>query len=212
MKYCSVCKQEYSADQQTCHCTEVEPETSGLEEDLYTGRIVDGRFNVLSKLGAGRMGCVYLAEQCDVKKKVAIKILKPEYAVNPVYVKLFCSAARSAAGLQHPNLVTVIDFDQTNDGCLFIVMDYIKGESLRKLIEKTGRLQIDRAARFGKQIAEGLAAAHRRGLLHPDIRPENILILDDGETVKVTDFAIPRIEDVNSIDPHEPFTSSIGNA
>jgi serine/threonine-protein kinase len=143
------------------------------------------------------MGSVYLAQQVDVGKQVAIKILKAQFALDPNYVKLFCRTARLAAGLKHARIATVLDFDQTAAGCLFVAMDYADGESLRQVLGRVGCLDIGEALRYGEQIAEGLAAAHRRGVIHRDLRPENIMILRDG-AVKIMDFAIPRVEDVGS--------------
>ena len=198
MKCCQVCKQEYVADRKTCRCVEAPVIEARAEEDRYTGRMIDGRFEVLRKLGGGAMGSVYLAEQVDAQKRVALKILYPQFATDAAYVKQFCAAARLAMGLRHPNIATVIDFDQTTDGCLFIAMDYVDGEALDRVIERAGRLPVDQALDFGAQIAEGLAAAHRRGVLHRAIRPQNILVIGDGETVKITDFGVPRIQHGNS--------------
>ncbi|MBM4263806.1 MAG: serine/threonine protein kinase [Deltaproteobacteria bacterium] len=146
---------------------------------------------MLARVALGRMGTVYLAEQIDNQKKVALKILDAQYSANPEYVKDFCHSARLAAGLKHPNVATVLDFDQTADGCLFVVCDYVEGEPLDRVIEDAGRLDVARAVRFAEQIADGLAAAHRRGLLHKDIRPCNIMVTPDSQ-VKITDCGVSR--------------------
>ena len=198
MKYCQVCKQEYIAGEKVCQCSDETVAASRAEEDRYIGRTIDGRYQVLSRLAAGSMGSVYLAQQVDAGKQVAIKILKAQFALNPNYVKLFCRTARLAAGLKHARIATVLDFDQTAEGCLFVAMDYADGESLRNVLGRVGCLDIGEALRYGEQIAEGLAAAHRRGVIHRDLRPENIMILRDGGAVKIMDFAIPRLEDASS--------------
>lgn len=197
MKYCQVCKQEYVADVKVCDCIEAAPVKPVSSQDRYIGTVVDERFKVVGKLALGRMGTVYVAEQADDPKKVALKILEPQYAADPEYVKEFCQAARSAAGLKHPNIATVLDFDQTADGCLFVASDYIEGEPLDRVIEDAGRLDIGRAVDFGEQIADGLAAAHRRGLLHKDIRPCNIMVTPESR-VKITDLGLPRPQGKNS--------------
>lgn len=191
MKRCQVCHEEYVADVKVCDCIEATPVKPAPGEDRYIGTVVDGRFKVLAKLALGRMGTVYLAEQTDNQKKVALKILAPQFAADPEYVKEFCQAARLAAGLKHPNIATLLDFDQTSDGCLFVASDYVEGEPLDRVIEDAGRLDVRRAIELGEQIADGLAAAHRRGLLHKDLRPCNIMVSADSQ-IKITDCGLPR--------------------
>jgi serine/threonine-protein kinase len=197
MKYCQVCKQEYVAGKKVCQCADETAAASRAEDDGYTGRTIDSRYQVLNRLAAGSMGSVYLA-QVDTGKQIAIKILKSQFALNPSYVKLFCRTASLAANLKHTRIDTVLDFDQTAEGCLFVAMDYVDGESLRNVLGRVGCLDIGEALRYGEQIAEGLAAAHRRGVIHRDLRPENIMVLRDGGTVKIMDFAIPRVEDIGT--------------
>lgn len=191
MKRCQVCNQEYVADVKVCDCVEAMPGNPAVGQDRYIGTVVDGRFKVLARLALGRMGTVYLAEQTDNQKKVALKILAPQFAADPEYVKEFCHAARLAAGLKHPNIATLLDFDQTSDGCLFVASDYVEGEPLDRVIEDAGRLDMRRAIEFGEQIADGLAAAHRRGLLHKDLRPCNIMVSADSQ-IRITDCGLPR--------------------
>lgn len=191
MKRCQICNQEYVADVKVCDCIEAKPAKPVAGQDRYIGTVVDGRFKVLAKLALGRMGTVYLAEQTDNQKRVALKILAAQFAADPEYVKEFCHAARLAAGLKHPNIAALLDFDQTSDGCLFVASDYVEGEPLDRVVEDAGRLDLRRAIEFGEQIADGLAAAHRRGLLHKDLRPCNIMV-SAGSQIKITDCGLPR--------------------
>src|SRR4029077_18502477 len=158
---------------------------------------IRGRYQVLSKLGEGGMGTVYLAEQMSVGRKVALKVLQGNYATDDEFIGRFRREARLAASLNHRNIVTVYDFDQSDDGSLFIAMEYLDGKRLSEVIRREGPLEITRAFRLGIQIAEGLEAAHRAGVIHRDIKPDNIMVVGDkdGEEVKLMDFGIARLRD-----------------
>jgi serine/threonine protein kinase len=143
------------------------------------------------------MGTVYLAEQVSVGRKVAIKFLLGNYATDDAFISRFRREARLAASLNHRNIVILYDFDQANDGTLFIVMEYLSGQKLSDVIRRDGPLEIGRATRLGLQIADGLDAAHRAGVIHRDIKPDNIMVAgaDDSEEIKLMDFGIARLRD-----------------
>ena len=171
---------------------------AGTEQDPLIGKIIKERYRVMKKVGEGGMGTVYLAEQISVGRKVALKILHPEFARDQEFVKRFRQEARLAASLNHRNVITVFDFDQGDDGSLFIAMEYVDGRSLKEVIQE-GSLSIERAVRLGIQIAEGLHAAHRAGVIHRDIKPENIMVIGEGaEEVKLMDFGIARLRDAGA--------------
>jgi serine/threonine protein kinase len=144
------------------------------------------------------MGVLYLAEQVSIQRKVALKILNRQYTTNEEFIKRFHREARLAAGLNHRNIVTILDFDRIEDGTLFIAMEYVDGKTLRQLIKQEGPLEIAKAIRLGIQLAEGLAAAHRSGVIHRDIKPENIMIVGEREVLKIMDFGIARSLDANA--------------
>ncbi len=137
------------------------------------------------------MGVVYKAEDTRLKRSVALKFLPPELSRDPDTKDRFIHEAQAASALQHNNVCTVHEIDETEDGQIYIVMDLYEGETLKKKIEN-GRLKIEDAAEIAVQIARGLAAAHERGILHRDIKPANILLTPDG-TVKIVDFGLAKL-------------------
>jgi serine/threonine protein kinase len=165
---------------------------SQSQQDRYIGRMIKGRFRVLSKLGEGAMGTLFLAEQVAIQKKVALKILNSRYGNDEEFIKRFHREARLAAGLNHRNIVTVLDFDTMEDGSFFIAMEYIDGMTLGELIKREGALPISQAVQFGIQLAEGLSAAHQAGVIHRDIKPDNLMVVADGQLLKIMDFGIAR--------------------
>ena len=162
--------------------------------DPLIGQVMQGRYRVIDRLGAGGMGTVYLAEQLSVGgRKVAIKVLHEQYARDEEFVGRFRREAHSAAALTHQRTVTIYDFGQTEDGNLFIAMEYVAGRTLKQVIQDES-LPVDRAVALGIQIAEALQAVHRAGVIHRDVKPENIMVREDDE-IKLTDFGIARPRD-----------------
>lgn len=196
MKYCPLCGKNYGDETEFCEVDGAILRISG-KKDPYLGTVIRGRYQVLSKLGEGGMGTVYLAEQVSVGRKVAIKFLLGNYASDDAFISRFRREARLAASLNHRNIVILYDFDQANDGTLFIVMEYLSGQKLSDVIRRDGPLEISRATRLGLQIADGLDAAHRAGVIHRDIKPDNIMVAgaDASEEIKLMDFGIARLRD-----------------
>src|SRR5215211_4199415 len=158
--------------------------------DLDEGRILDGRYQLGSLLAVGGMARVYLASDRVLERPVAVKVLSPPHAQDPVFVERFRREARSAARLSHPNIVAV--FDSGSDaGRHYLVMEYVAGQSLAQLLHRQGRLAPRQAAELGVEVCAALAAAHAQGLVHRDVKPANVLVGDDGR-VKVTDFGIAK--------------------
>jgi eukaryotic-like serine/threonine-protein kinase len=154
------------------------------------GRILDGRYQLGSLLGVGGMAKVYLASDRVLERQVAVKVLSPPYAQDPMFVERFRREARSAASLSHPNIVAV--FDSGSDaGEHYLVMEYVAGQSLAELLTDQGRLAPRRAAELGVEVCAALAAAHAQGLVHRDVKPANVLVGAEGR-VKVTDFGIVK--------------------
>src|SRR5215216_4818094 len=154
------------------------------------GRILDGRYRLGSLLGVGGMARVYLASDWVLERQVAVKVLSPPFAQDPVFVERFRREARAAARVSHPNIVAV--FDSGSDaGQHYLVMEYVAGQSLAELLARQGRLVPRRAAELAIQVCGALAAAHAQGLVHRDVKPANVLVGDDGQ-VKVTDFGIVK--------------------
>jgi serine/threonine-protein kinase len=154
------------------------------------GEKIAERYEVEELVGHGGMSSVYKAQDTLLERHVALKILHEQYSADDDFVERFKREARSVAQLQHPNIVTVIDRGE-EDGCQYIVFEYIDGESLKQLVDRTGPLPARRVVELGLQIAEALAFAHQHGLVHRDVKPQNVLIDPDGRA-KVTDFGIAR--------------------
>src|SRR4029450_828361 len=154
------------------------------------GPTLDGRYQLGSLLGVGGMARVYLATDRLLGRQVAVKVLSPPYAQDPVFVERFRREARSAARLSHPNIVAVFDSGSDADQHS-LVMEYVAGQSLAELLARQGRLAPRRAAELAVEVCAALAAAHAQGLVHRDVKPANVLVGDDGQ-VKVTDFGIVK--------------------
>src|SRR5262245_47136926 len=135
------------------------------------GREIGGRYRVVAKLGEGGMGAVYRGEQISLKRKVAIKVLRPELSADPGLVRRFNAEAELCAKLSHPNTVNIYDFGQDTDGSLYIAMELLEGRSLRNAIQD-GAMPPARALGIAQQIARSLADAHAHGIVHRDLKPD----------------------------------------
>jgi serine/threonine protein kinase len=155
------------------------------------GDIVDGRYVLGESLGSGGMGEVYLAHDEVLDRDVALKVLRSRYAGDEEFAERFRREARSAASLSHPNIVQVYDRGEAEDGTSYIAMEYVPGGTLKEQIERRGPFGARETAAVGAQIADALGAAHERGVIHRDIKPQNVLVTASGD-LKVTDFGIAR--------------------
>jgi serine/threonine-protein kinase len=154
-------------------------------------QVFTGRYQIARHLARGGMAEVYLARDLLLDRPVALKVLFPEFSTDRSFVERFRREARAAANLNHPNIVAVYDWGEEG-GTYFIVMEYVEGRTLRDVIRGEGPLHPNRAAEIGADIAAALEFAHRRGVIHRDVKPGNVLI---SGTVKVTDFGIARAND-----------------
>jgi Tol biopolymer transport system component/predicted Ser/Thr protein kinase len=147
-------------------------------------------FTIERELGKGGMGVVYLASDTELKRPVALKFLGLESAIDQVTMERFQREARAAAALNHPNIVTIYEFGESA-GQRYIAMEYVEGESLRTKVAG-GEIPVEEACRIARQMCEGLEAAHAHGIVHRDVKPENVMVLGDGR-VKVLDFGIAKL-------------------
>jgi eukaryotic-like serine/threonine-protein kinase len=158
--------------------------------DPLIGSLFDGRYRIVRKLGAGGMANVYLAEDQELGRRVAIKILNDRHANDDQFVERFRREAKNAAALTHPNIVSIYDRGEAEGG-YYIAMEYLDGRSLKELIVSRGPAPVSVALDYTRQILSALRFAHRNGIVHRDIKPHNVLVDGEGR-VKVTDFGIAR--------------------
>jgi eukaryotic-like serine/threonine-protein kinase len=158
--------------------------------EFEAGSTIDGRYRVLSRIGAGGMADVYLARDEQLGREVAVKLLHRRFSEDPAFVERFRREAQAAASLQHPNVVSVFDRGSF-DGTYYIAMEYLPGRSLKQLIRDEAPLEPGRAVDLTVQILKAARFAHRRSVIHRDLKPHNVIV-DDNDHAKVTDFGIAR--------------------
>ena len=154
------------------------------------GRTIANRYEIINKTGVGGMATVYMAKDKVLNRNVAIKVLKDEFTTDDEFVKRFNSEAQSAASLSHPNIVSIYDVGN-EDGIYYIVMELVRGKTLKQIITEEGALPWKWSVNIAMQIASALETAHKNNIVHRDIKPHNIIITEDG-VAKVTDFGIAK--------------------
>ena len=162
------------------------------ENDKNIGLLLDDRYELLEKIGEGGMAVVYRAMDRRLNRNVAVKIMREEMASDEEFKRRFCAESQAVAMLSHPNIVAVYDVSHS-DKAEYIVMELIDGITLKQYMDRRGILSWKEAVHFSKQIARALGHAHERGIIHRDIKPQNIMLLRDG-TIKVADFGIASLE------------------
>jgi eukaryotic-like serine/threonine-protein kinase len=156
------------------------------------GRLISGRYRLIAPLGEGGMATIWRAVDEQLDREVAVKLLRPQFSADAGFAARFKQEARSAGGLSHPNIVSVYDYGTDGaDGEQYIVMELVEGRDLSAVLHERGALSVDDAVRVAIGVAGALEVAHRKGIVHRDVKPGNILITDGGD-VKVTDFGIAR--------------------
>jgi eukaryotic-like serine/threonine-protein kinase len=158
--------------------------------DTLIDQVFDGRYLVVRKLGTGGMANVYLAEDQELGRSVAIKMLDDRHSQDEQFVERFRREAKSAAGLSHPNIVSIYDRGEA-EGTYYIAMEYLEGRTLKELLVARGPTPLAVAIDYSRQILAALGFAHRHGIVHRDIKPHNVVVAPDGR-LKVTDFGIAR--------------------
>ncbi len=198
MKECGKCGICYADEVELCP-----QDQSKIRISLPGEQLLAGRYFLTRRLGRGAMGQVYLAKDKNLgTREVAVKtvrqdILNSEDLAEGEAIARFEREAMSAASIRHPHIVDVTDFGETEDGVFFLVMEYVEGESLHRLLRREGTLPIKRAIKILRQIADGVEAAHEEGILHRDLKPANIFITQKGKNkdafIKVGDFGLAKI-------------------
>jgi serine/threonine-protein kinase len=170
---------------------------SGRGDERRTGEIIGGKYRVVRFLAAGGMGVVYEAQHTVVKRRFAVKFLRPELTERRESLARFQREAQTAGALESENLTAAVDFGIAGDGSPYIVMEYLVGESVEALLDRDGRLPLERATDLVQQACRGIQAAHAAGIVHRDLKPQNLFLCrrEDGtDLLKVLDFGIAKLE------------------
>jgi len=166
-----------------------------VSNDPFVGKMIDGRYEIMQRIGEGGMGVVYRAKQISIDRMIAIKMLNAQMAADPTWVQRFYNEAKACSRLQHPNTIRMFDFGQTQDGRLFMTMEFLDGISLRQALE-TGALAPQRVVKILIQCCASLAEAHSIGIIHRDIKPDNVFLLNmagSPDFVKLLDFSVAKL-------------------
>jgi serine/threonine-protein kinase len=193
VKTCTTCGAEWPDD--TKFCPSDGSPLRAADGTSLIGGVIAGRFHILEKLGEGGMGAVYLGEHVKMGRKSAIKVLTEALAQDTEAIARFNREAANAARITHPNVCAIYDFGETDDGLIYLAMEFIEGEALTDLLNREGPLGPYRAAAIIKQAGDALQAAHDLGIVHRDLKPDNIMITQGrggDEVVKVVDFGIAK--------------------
>lgn len=196
---------------------DLETESSLTGRNPLIGRAIgQGKYIMEALIGSGAAGAVYRAQHRDLRRTVAIKVLHPHYQNDLAFMKRFHGEALAASRLDHPNIMRVIDFGQESDGLVYIVMEFLSGKPLQTVLDEEGRLDRGRAVDILQQVCAGLICAHEAGIVHRDIKPDNIVLVpgrdDEGKTieiVKVCDFGIAALQNVRGEDNEYQLSSSV---
>jgi serine/threonine-protein kinase len=194
VKVCPVCAREYPDNTKFCQADGSGLRGKSASADLV-GQVVADRYHIIKKLGEGGMGAVYLGEHVKMGRKSAIKVMAAQMSQDPDAISRFNREASNASRISHPNVCQIYDFGETPDGLIYLAMEFIEGQALKDLIEAEGALHPARAASILKQAADALQAAHDLSIVHRDIKPDNIMVVqgkDGTDVVKVVDFGIAR--------------------
>ncbi len=194
MKTCPVCAREFPDNVKFCPNDGQTLRAKGPTADLV-GQVVADRYHIIKKLGEGGMGAVYLGEHVKMGRKSAIKVMTQAMSNDPDAVSRFNREAANAARLSHPNICQVYDFGETSDGLIYLAMEFIEGRSLSALVDAEGALPPARAANIVRQAADALQVAHDQTIVHRDIKPDNIMVVqakDGSDVAKVVDFGIAK--------------------
>jgi formylglycine-generating enzyme required for sulfatase activity/predicted Ser/Thr protein kinase len=199
MKTCLSCQRTYPDDFSVCPHDGAHLAAQGTETEVQLAAGLSRRFRIVRRLGRGGMGTVFLAEQIGVgNRPVALKVLNRRLLDDPDFLLRFENEAASTGRIRHPNVVTIYESAQSDDGTPYIAMEFLEGESLREVLRRRGPLPVTEVAEILQQAARGLNAAHKLGIIHRDLKPDNIFLMhgDGGElVVKVVDFGIAKLRE-----------------
>src|SRR5213082_1804451 len=198
MKTCPVCGKEYSDTSTLCP---IDAAVLRHDEDPLIGKTLAGKYLVENLMKHGGMGAVYRGKHVLMEKTVAIKVLRPSLAVDNEVVARFSREAKAASRISHPHAVSVTDFGEDENGVVFLVMEYLDGRTLKEIIRNEGAMPLARATEIVRQVASALDAAHRQGVVHRDLKSDNIMLsqTNGGDWAKVLDFGIAKIQQMEGV-------------
>src|ERR1051325_9767841 len=198
MKKCPKCGVEYPETTTLCPADGVALEKEG---DSLIGTTLAGKYRIDARLNEGGMGTVYRGTHVLMDKTVAIKVLRPSLAADEKIVARFSREARAASRISHPNALSVTDFGEDESGNVFLVMEFLSGKTLKHVIREEGPLPLARVVDIARQIGDALHAAHEQGVIHRDLKSDNIMLIDTmtGDHVKVLDFGIAKIKEQDGV-------------
>ena len=188
-----------------------EPTPAPAPADSFLGRVLQSKYQIISEIGSGGMGHVYSARHLGLRQDVAIKIIHKKFVSDANAIERFKREAVAAAQLKHPNVIDIMDIDETvePDRRPYIVMELVRGKSLKTVLETEGKLTVDRAVALMIEICKAVSFAHRQNVIHRDIKPDNIMVIqrdgEAGESIKVLDFGLAKI-----LESDEPSITLIG--
>lgn len=194
VKFCPVCGKEYE-DGKVCDADgAILVQPRAVPVDSLVGQVLKESYRIEEKIGEGGMAAVFRGVQINLQRNVAIKVLMPGLQSTPSVIQRFFREARLLSQLSHPNIVGIIDFGHTEDGLVYMVMEYLIGATLDEVVSPVEGLEAARIVHFMRQICTGVASAHRRKLVHRDLKPDNVFVTPSTgeETVKILDFGIAR--------------------
>jgi serine/threonine protein kinase len=195
MKYCTSCHKTYPTGQDVCPADHTKLQVA---HELQPGMIIRNKYQILSRIGIGGMGLVYCGRHLTFNELCAIKIVNDDIAGDATFLQRFQTEAVVTRKLRHPNAVRVDDFDYTEDGRPFIVMELVEGKNISEILQTEGALAVPRAVRIARQVALAIAMAHKLGIVHRDLKPGNIILTTDEhgqEVAKVLDFGIAKLRE-----------------
>jgi serine/threonine protein kinase len=195
MKYCTACQKTYPTDHDVCPTDNTR---LLVAHELQPGMIIRNKYQIIERIGIGGMGLVYRGRHLTFNELCAIKIVNDDIAGNANFLKRFQTEAIVTRKLRHPNAVRVDDFDYTEDGRHFIVMELVEGKNVSEVLQKEGTLAVPRAIRIARQVGQAIGMAHKLGIVHRDLKPANIILTTDEqgqEIAKVLDFGIAKLRE-----------------
>jgi eukaryotic-like serine/threonine-protein kinase len=212
MKICPNCKSEYGGGEVFCPVDATRlvsasqlahPDPKG-STDALVGTTLSGRYQIIRPIGEGGMGIVYEAQHVLIEKRVALKVLRDDFSRRPEVVERFRQEAKSASRIGHEHIVDISDFGETPNGQSYFVMEFLEGEDLANVLAREGTLPAHRAVRIALQCCKALGAAHGKGIVHRDMKPENIFLIareGNDDFVKIVDFGIAKMSDIETSGP-----------